>query len=155
MQCPKCRKVISEASSSCPNCGHDLSLYHSIALMSDDLVKIKADAFALSKKIDLMQSRFVQLERQIPKHSPEDEFHLETQKESQSESGSAPKGHGQQMPAQKQERPVAPPPRPAGSRLESELRPTECGESEVKFGQKWLLIAGVILTVLADRKSVV
>ena len=146
MQCPKCANVVSKSASFCPDCGYDLSLYLSINTMKDDLGKIKTDAFSLSEKIDLLQSRFIQLEDLIPIAIPGAQKPLASTFHKKERISKEPE---QKVAAQQQKHPSTPPPLPTDQKPGTESRTTKPGESEIKFGQKWLLIAGVVLTVLA------
>ncbi|MDY7035380.1 MAG: DUF2339 domain-containing protein [Thermodesulfobacteriota bacterium] len=145
MQCPKCANVVSKSVQYCPACGYDLRIYLSLHTLKDDLGKIKTDAFSLSEKIDLLQSRFIQLENLIPITISGAQKPVTP---TSHQNGSLSKEPEQEMTARQQK----PPPLPTGQKPGIESRPPQTirsGESEIRFGQKWLLIAGVVLTVLA------
>jgi len=157
MNCPNCRQSVLEGQESCPNCGYDLSVYWSIHTLKDNIWGVKKEAHALSSKIDLLTDRFSQLERAIvksisevkkpeikpqkPKETFEDMEEFEIDSDAlQDIPTDLPQQDGQSgILSSTSDRRI---PKP-------EVLATHKGASEVKFGQKWLLIAGIVTTVLA------
>ena len=129
MQCPQCKHKVSQDATACPHCGYGLIVLQSFNTMKNELGTISAETLSLSKKLDQMQKRLAQLETLI---SPEVSM------------GEKPPARTKAV-AREQARRQPPPPAPARQKA----RPSTSRESEITFGQKWLLIAGVILTVLA------
>jgi uncharacterized membrane protein len=130
MQCPRCKHKVSEDATACPHCGYGLIVLQSFNTMKDELGNISVETLSLSQKIKQMQKRLAQLETLISHQIPTGE-----------------KAPAKTKAATRQKtRPQSPPP-PTPPR--QKVQPSTSRESEVTFGQKWLLIAGVVLTVLA------
>lgn len=129
MQCPRCKHKVSQDATACPHCGYGLIVYQSFHTMKDELGTISEETLSLSKKLDQMQKRLAQLETLISQEvsmgkAPPDKTEAVVRKQ-----------------ARPQPQPSAPP--------RQKARPSKSRESEITFGQKWLLIAGVVVTVLA------
>ena len=157
MNCPNCLQSVLEGQGACPNCGYDLSVYWSIHALKNDIRGIKEAAYTLSGKIDFLTDRFSQLENTF------------------SDSVSGVKEHGRKLPISKElfesqedfetdldaieDIPADMPhqdgqPRTFSSTSDRKIQnagvhKTPTGASEIKFGQKWLLIAGIVTSVLA------
>ena len=145
MQCPKCQTLIPERAATCPTCGYDIALYRSFLEMKQNAATLKNDAFALFKQFDLLQQRFTLFEALLTGAQKTgaisfdiDEIAVTPEKQ--------PTPKVSEKPAPKatislhEPRPASAPP--------SAKTPQEKQQSEITFGQKWLLIAGVIITVL-------
>ena len=157
MNCPNCLQSVSEGQGSCPNCGYELHMYWSIHTLKNDIWGIKKIAHALSVKIDLLTDRFSQLEKTIagstsdvkkpdikpqkPKGTFADTEEFEIDLDALQDIPADPRHQNGQQPilssASDRERP------------KPEAFTTHKGVSEIKFGQKWLLIAGIVTSVLA------
>ncbi|MBN1255652.1 MAG: DUF2339 domain-containing protein [Deltaproteobacteria bacterium] len=126
MQCPQCKRKVSQDATACPHCGYGLIVLQSFNNMKDELGNISVETYTLSQKIRQMQKRLAQLEtlvsHQVEKPVPKTEAITQQQ-------------------ARRQPSPPSPPRKKATM--------STSRESEVTFGQKWLLIAGVVVTVLA------
>jgi len=139
MECPKCKRISSPNDSVCKNCGYNLEAYVSLNIMKEELSGIGAYVTDLSKRFESLKERFERFEDLIPqasiseaKASVEESTYTDTAADAaaQEESKSIePYLKGTDTPIVKPKK--------------------EKRESEIQFGQKWLLIAGVVLTVLA------
>ena len=158
MRCPRCSSTVSSDATHCPGCSYDLTIYQSLNRMKDDLGRIKADASSLSRTIDRLESRFGEIEDLIPQSLSKPEISTGKSDEQPQEpeadffpslEDALAEGPEQEIPSQKQAPPIAPPPLSDRTKQKTPARSVKPGESEINFGQKWLLIAGVVLTVLA------
>jgi uncharacterized membrane protein len=126
MQCPQCKRKVPQDATACPHCGYGLIVLQSFNTIKDELGNISVETYSLSQKIRQMQKRLAQLEtlvsHQVEKPVPKTEAITQQQARRQPSSPSPPRKKAQ---------------------------PSTSRESEVTFGQKWLLIAGVVVTVLA------
>ena len=151
MHCPKCQTLIPDHAAVCPSCGYDVALYRSFLEMKQDVASLKSDSFALFKQFDLLQQRFMQFEDLLT-GTPErgsisfdiDEIAVTAEKQPPPEQETGFFRKNPVSPKAKislhDHRPT-PAPSPAKTLQEKQ-------QSEISFGQKWLLIAGVIITVL-------
>lgn len=157
MNCPNCGQSVLDEQESCPNCGYELSVYWSVQTLKDNIWGIKKEAHTLSSKIDLLTDRFSHLERAIaksisdgkkpeikpqkPKETFEDIEEFEIDSDAlQDIPTDLPQQDGQSKILSSTSARRIPKP---------DVLATLKGASEVKFGQKWLLIAGIVTTVLA------
>ncbi|GAK55664.1 membrane protein [Candidatus Vecturithrix granuli] len=145
MRCPKCQTLMPENAAACPACGHDVALYRSFLEMKQNAATLKNDAFALFKQFDLLQQRFTQFEELLTetKETGAISFDIEEIADTP-EKQPTPEVSEKPTPkatiSLKEPRPTSPP--------SSAKTTQEKQQSEITFGQKWLLIAGVIVTVL-------
>lgn len=130
MHCPKCQTLIPENAAVCPACGYDAALYRSFLGMKQNAAALKNDAFALFKQFDLLQQRFTQFEDLLTGKEANNSITFDID-----EIAAAPE---------------LPPPPSQETRFfrKNPVSEAEKQQSEITFGQKWLLIAGVIITVL-------
>ena len=129
MQCPQCKHKVSKDATACPFCGYGLIVLQSFNTMKDELGNISVETYTLSQKIRQMQKRLAKLEPLISRQLPV---------------GAKPPTKTEAATRQQVQR-QQPPPTPPRKKAQ----PSTSRESEVTFGQKWLLIAGVVVTVLA------
>jgi len=158
MHCPKCQVPILEKFTCCPNCGHDLSLFRSVQAMKADLAKVRSETLQVFRHLDLLEHRFSEFEGMVAGSSSSDQVAVpekaeETTPVSFDESDlqatlgeethtEISEQHTPKTPITLQEQYEAP------SASDSGKTPQQKQQSEVLFGQKWLLIAGVVITVL-------
>lgn len=140
MKCPKCGKDTSAENSVCDYCGYDLRASISFAGMKEELSEIGSYVTDLSKRFELLKVRLERFKELIPAPSPtEVEVSAEEMKNTVVEAEKSDIEEAFQ---------ASPPPLHTAETVEDKTGKKK-GTSEVKFGQKWLLIAGVVLTVLA------
>lgn len=145
MECPKCKHISQTNDPLCEKCGYNLKAYISLSIMKDELSGIGAYVTDLSKRFDSLKERFERFEDLIPQASAiSKEQRPNELGESQSVSSKADKKQADR----KEESDGTPPPLQKSKVVTIRLK-KQTRESEIKFGQKWLLIAGVVLTVLA------
>ena len=149
MQCPKCHSHVSEKTADCPDCGYDLTPYRSFLSMKHDLSNLRADTLLMFKQIERLEQHFAQFEERLSDTSKGSAF---ADNEEINASPITFNEHDailsfEELPS---EEAVKPQKRQESAILrESPLTPQkEFQETEIKLGQKWLLIAGVIATVL-------
>jgi uncharacterized membrane protein len=145
MRCPSCKKNVSEDATACPHCGYGLIAYKSFNTMKDELGNISVETDSLSQRIRQMQKRLAQFESLFSQQVSQEEkppdrvAGVKTQPKVPVSEDTTEAVARQQV--RRQPPPAAPP------RLKAQ--PARSRESEIKFGQQWLLIAGVVFTILA------
>lgn len=142
MKCPKCQNPISVSSAQCPNCGADLSLIQAYQSLKTDLEHIQTDTTHILSRISQLHSKFTDFELMVAKplveyESPRTESKSPSFKESQKEDAPKPP---ESSPFYKFYQSI---------KSETKIPSTSDNPFEIKFGQKWLLIVGVIISVLA------
>ncbi len=156
MHCPKCQTLIPENAAACPVCGYDVALYRSFLGMKQNAAALKNDVFALFKQFDLLQQRFTQFEELLTgtKETGAISFDIDeiaVTPEKQPPLGQKT-GFFRKKPASTNaeislhDQHPAPP--PSTEEETGFFRKNPVSNTEITFGQKWLLIAGVIVTVL-------
>lgn len=160
MNCPRCGASVSSATIACPHCHLDLVVFRSIG-------EIRTALHLACEHLDRVAIQLQQLESNLaPAKSRIDGDLFEVQPPSVDVAMPTPGAdRGVEEPAPGVEPPMA---FPAGARAEPPpFRPPEIGphraaeyaphrptfadsrEAEVRLGQKWLLIVGIVITVLA------
>ncbi len=154
MFCPACKKPVIVGHTHCIYCNQDLTLLQSIQLAKQDLLQAKLKSQSLSTSLTDFERRMGDLETAVVKHlTPPEPEPVETEfpeplveEEIPVE---APGSVSPLLPSSKPltMEPLSQPPTPHGpSSRESKGLPDT--QSELWFGQKWLLIAGVTIMVL-------
>ncbi|MBW2181678.1 MAG: DUF2339 domain-containing protein [Deltaproteobacteria bacterium] len=139
MECPKCKHISSADDSVCKNCGYNLEAYAFLGIMKEELSGIGAYVTDLSKRFESLKERFEQFEDLIPQASIiEAKVSVDEFFDTDTSTDTAAREESKSIP------PALKATDTPGAKPQKEKR-----ESEIKFGQKWLLIAGVVLTVLA------
>lgn len=147
MQCPRCKEFVLKDYSVCPHCGYDLRMIRSIDTIKDELQRVKKDSLALTDKVEGLQKQMEGFELLVTE--PREIF---------DEKPADIEKHDQVLQPQEplktrhiQEDATLPePPQPSSGLFENRARIKDGYQiSEIKLGQKWLLIAGVVTTVLA------
>ncbi|MBD3307628.1 DUF2339 domain-containing protein [candidate division KSB3 bacterium] len=146
MQCPQCHLKVLEHAPTCPSCGYNLAAYRSFLAMKAELSQLKTDTFAVLQKVDHLHQRFDDLQRLFAPVSPPQDSHAEPELRFDAADLTLPTEE-EQPPPQKSPSPIkfqraAPPPK-SPPKTEKTSR-----HSELNVGQRWLLIAGVVVTVL-------
>ena len=138
MQCPLCSALIPPETTICPGCGTDCTVLFTIQSLQRDLQRARNQSAGVGEQLDQLQGQLDALAVHVQTAlrqtrsgpplaaSPADEAAVEPS----DLSAAAP-----EMPPE----PLPPAPAP---------RPVLTGGMELQFGQTWLLLAGVAITVL-------
>ena len=144
MKCPACGKTAHFGAPKCPNCGQDLILLNALDEVRKGLVSAKETTGSLSGKLQNIEGCLEGFERQVLETlvqgktpEPAEEILADIPpKDEETEETITPE---EPQPAS----------RPSQPSLERPMEPsTSSEEAEVRFGQKWLLIAGIGIMVL-------
>ncbi|MBN2009770.1 DUF2339 domain-containing protein [candidate division KSB1 bacterium] len=149
MHCPKCRRLLMMDTHICPYCQFDLSIFLSFEKMKSDLGKIRTDVSSFMHNLNQLQEEFLQFEESLPILEPEPtairddeplpahppttftaDDSVPTKIETETDNHQRKLGFTSPQPLRKE-------------------RSLNLNEFEVKLGQKWLLIVGVVLSILA------
>lgn len=155
MKCPRCDDWVPPPQESCPKCGLNLTVLRSLVELRNVVRRAQSDS-------DAAASRLRELERQVTSLEPQIVAQL-TSPPAPLPPEQPPPEADEAAPAADPEAPVtseatgdadtAPPPRPTWAppiaAPRAERSPVLSGIAEVRLGQKWLLIAGLVITVLA------
>jgi len=133
MLCPNCDRTVSDDVSHCPHCHYPLSAIRSFDRLSQDLGRISLEASSLFERLQKLQTGFDRLKEALAVPKPP-EADAATREEAEAET--TPDQPDFIIPEPPETSP-GPSPRQSAQ------------EFEIKLGQKWLLIVGVVLTVLA------
>lgn len=156
MQCLKCKKVVAEEASTCPKCGSDLLVHRSLNLIKNSLGHINSEASSLSSQIIQLQNQITNFENLISKPTAQEKqpavpgvkekISKETGRRTSTVSD---EDKPEPITTSDRDNQTASPTIPKTFSSEKKITPIKTGELEIKLGQKWLLIAGVIFSVLA------
>jgi len=152
MQCLKCKNVVADNISICPKCGGDLLIHRSLNIIKDGLGNINSEASSLSEKISQLQNQITNFENLISKSSAAKI--QPTVPGVEKDTPGRIQTTSNQLKSQKaeittQDNKTTSPTLPGAYSSEKKIEASKTGELEIKLGQKWLLIAGVIFSVLA------
>src|SRR5437867_1748432 len=137
MQCPVCRASLPADTMTCPGCGTDLGLFLTVQTLQLDLQLAREHSAGMVTRLDHLQEQLANLATLV-------QTTLTRQRPAASTAAPAT----ETAPAQSTE-PTTPPAPPARTLpAEGEPLPVLSGGAELRLGQKWLLIAGVAITVL-------
>ncbi|MBW2365356.1 MAG: zinc ribbon domain-containing protein, partial [Deltaproteobacteria bacterium] len=145
MECPKCKHISPTDDSVCKNCGYNLEAYAFLGIMKEELSGIGAYVNDLSKRFESLKERFERFEDLIPQAS----IIQDKASVMPDEKGDVSIDELSDIDVTAQEEIERIPTHPETTDAQGAKPQKEKRESEIKFGQKWLLIAGVVLTVLA------
>lgn len=161
MQCPRCKVEVLDSVSVCPRCGHDLAIYKSLIEMKNEILNLGNDAELLCRRIDAIRG-CLNKARSTYEHSISEEkpFFREETLHPDSRNVEIPATDGKPEPPkpayerfaeeQTEQAPFPfPPPPPPKMNITGRYRTDNLPISEIALGQKWLLIAGILTTVLA------
>jgi uncharacterized membrane protein len=152
MQCIKCKNVLPEDASTCPNCGSELLIHRSFDIIKNRLGHINSEASSLSAQITQLQKQITNFENLISKSNIPNKQPAVPEGSKQVSIAATTGTASQHI---KPEKTVisSGEEKTKSSQLTGtfpqENKFAKAGEFEIKFGQKWLLIAGVIFSVLA------
>lgn len=158
MQCIKCKKEIPEESAFCPHCGLELTIPRSFHLLgSQQLKDVYTEASSLAVQIARLQKRFDQLELLISASNTGEVKPVagaeEIEPPTLTPTTPTETAHSIQQPiksAPSREEIKAGSTSPFAPVRSTDKKPAAGStEFEIRLGQKWLLIAGIIFSVLA------
>ena len=148
MDCPRCHAAVNADALSCPECRLDLSVIRSFSDIQAELRQAKQDAAGMAARFNQLEHKFESFEAQLgnwligqqgstpPTAQRDSSFRADTPPPDLSEETSAISSPPEDISQSGSPPPPEPPP-------VTTPRPTPNREAEVRFGQKWLLIAGV------------
>src|SRR5215831_16847275 len=138
MQCPVCHASLPTDTMTCPECGTDLGLFLTVQTLQLDLQLTREHSAGIVTQLDHLQERLTNLATLV-------QTTLAPQRPATSTAATA----ATEMAPTESAEPAIPPPLPAPELpSEGEPLPVLSDGAELRFGQKWLLIAGVAITVL-------
>ena len=159
VKCPRCDEWVALLQGACPQCGLDLTVLRSLDELKDALRRAQCDSDSVASRLRELERHVASLEPQVvtqltsPSASTPPEQPQAEAEEAATAANLGPADTTEPM----GDLGTAPPRRPA--RVASvappvapptvERAPVLSGTAEVRLGQKWLLIAGLVITVLA------
>ncbi|MBN1348898.1 DUF2339 domain-containing protein [candidate division KSB1 bacterium] len=148
MQCPNCSHAIPDTASFCPNCGREVALQSVLNEMKNELTQLNSVLLALAKQTENLKQRFSRLEtltvasgQEAPREAPRAPEPAIEKTAPVAANTDAVKRSGVDS--------AAPGSRSTPFFNAGRSASMRSGEFEMKLGQKWLLIAGIIVSVLA------
>jgi uncharacterized membrane protein len=139
MQCPRCGADVLSDARTCPQCGIDLTFLHTFRELQHDVHQAREEAASMATRLSHLQENFDRFARRLDasltnlvRYTPL----ASGPRMPEASTASVPEGD---LPAGE---PAVMPSSPA------EPLPVEQQAAEIRFGQKWLLIVGVAMTVL-------
>ncbi len=153
VKCPRCDEWRLPLQERCPECGLDLTVLRSLDDLSNAVRQAQSDSDAVARRLRELVQQVASLGPRIinqlssPPAPPSPE-----QPPPEAEESEPPESPAVPVKSEATgDVAAAPPLRPAGAAAQPavERSPVLSGTAEVRLGQKWLLIAGVVITVLA------
>jgi uncharacterized membrane protein len=154
VKCPRCDEWRLPLQEHCPGCGLDLTVLRSLDELSNAVRQAQSDSNVVASRLRELVQQVASLEPRIINQISSPPAPLQSEQ--------SPPEHEQTAPPESPTARVtidatgdvaaAPPLRPAWATAAQpavERSPVLSGIAEVRLGQKWLLIAGVVITVLA------
>ena len=146
MDCPQCGSTVSAWLKTCSVCNCDLTVIRELTALREAVRDVRNDSDRISDKMGQIENRLASLEPMIgsaptgPDDAPMpiDDSNIVTIDEASNEALA-----DDPLPP-----PIIPNAIPA-STARNEAKGVLSHQSEIQFGQKWLLIVGIIITVLA------
>jgi len=147
MNCPQCGAAVSAGLQKCPACKCELSVIRELLALRDVVREVRNDSDRISSKMGDIESRLASLEPMIGAGTtepdvapvPDDDADIDVVEELPINTNEA-------------DAPMPPPVIPNVMPFSTTAKSTGgvlSRQSEIQFGQKWLLIVGIIITVLA------
>ncbi|MFC1850199.1 DUF2339 domain-containing protein [candidate division CSSED10-310 bacterium] len=152
MKCPACQSDIRQNEPVCPTCGFQIDLNQTFEMLKSGVSSIKSDTFSLTDRINQMEKQFAKFEALLSKAIPtaKQPWSKPEKSETRPRPSTKETAAGSDSPQTvKAARTESSPSRDGDKSRSSQVRVDQSRISEIKFGQKWLLIAGVVTTVLA------
>lgn len=156
MECPNCKHPVQPDFNACPNCGTNISLLKYLLEMKDDLRRVKGESTNVSDQLNELQQKFNFFQSVYTKslHKPEQgipgvKVRTEISSVKVYADGKRKSGAESNIKVSTDKAPQA---SSSDTTLKSAKAPGIASktnpDAEVKFGQKWLLITGIIIMVL-------
>lgn len=139
MQCPLCSASLAADVTTCPTCGTELGVWLAVQSLHQDVQWAQAQSTAMATQLSHMQVRLEQLDTAVRSTFETPRRPVPATAPPAPEAAASPRLEVPAAPAGLPESEVAAAPGPA---------PVFTDGAEVRFGQKWLLIVGVAMTVL-------
>ncbi|MBF0227199.1 MAG: DUF2339 domain-containing protein [Desulfobacterales bacterium] len=157
MKCPQCNREV--VTSICPFCKFEVAKIQSLGLIKDEIFKIQKDFLSISKRLEFLGDKFSDYEKSLlPLTKPNEPEKIKEKIEQelideQENVVLKPKEEQSEIKLETKEessnRPI-PPLLPKYRITVPLIEKSESKEiGEINVGQKWLLIAGIITTVLS------
>ncbi len=164
MQCPSCDVYIEREYRVCPNCGIALSLFKRLVEMRNDLKRVKHESENIPGQLNLLQQKLSNFESeyieglhrsQKVKIEPKAKSEITSEKVSDDVQNSVKAGPVSNVSKDKSTLSLSMTNETLGTASKRTASSKAPGQSstfrpgaEVRFGQKWLLIIGIIIMVL-------
>ncbi len=156
MQCPSCDKYIEYEYCVCPNCGITLSLFKRLMEMQNDLRRVQNESDSIPGQLNLLQQKLISFETEYIEglHGAR-----KAKIEPKAKSDTTSEKISDDIQSIVREKPVRGVVKDKPSRspsMSDESLKTETPNNsttsspgaEIRFGQKWLLVIGIIIMVL-------
>lgn len=135
MQCPYCSASLPADTMTCPACGTDLGLFRTVQTLQLDLQRAREHATETTTQLDHVQARLANL--------------VTLMQTTLARQGPTVASAAVPASASTRTAPATPPAPPVNALPAAGAPPSGLSAgAELRFGQKWLLIAGVAITVL-------
>jgi len=151
MKCPRCDELVALIQGPCPKCGLDLTVLRSVEELRNALQRAQSDSAVVANRLRELELHVASLEPQIvtqltssPTPSPPEQPPEEGEKAATSLGAESVVAGEATSDAR-----TAPPPTPPLAQPVVKPSAVLSEAVEVRLGQKWLLIAGLVITVLA------
>jgi uncharacterized membrane protein len=143
MQCPLCSTTLPAEVTTCPGCGTNLGLLLTVQTLQLDLQRAREHSVGMAARLDHLQERLAHLGTLV---------HTDLVSRPATTSAAAATAPAVSAPdsglPQSAQQTAPPAPQVRASAAAAEPPPVLSDGAELRFGQKWLLIAGVAITVL-------
>ena len=138
MQCPLCNGSMPSETMVCPGCGTDLTVLFTVQTLQLDLQRVRDQSASVAVQLDQLQGQLDAFARLVQTHLTQTR---PAQPLASGPASAAAAGPSAPSPIPPEIPPAAPPPAMGP-------QPVVTEGAELQFGQQWLLIAGVAITVL-------
>ena len=138
MQCPLCNVPMPSETTVCPGCGTDLTVLLTVQTLQLDLQRVRDQSASVAVQLDQLQGQLAAVATLVQTHLTQTR---PTQPLAAVPTSAAAAVPSAPSPIPPESPPEAPPPAMGP-------QPVVSRGAELQFGQQWLLIAGVTITVL-------
>jgi len=151
VKCPRCDEWRLPLQERCPKCGLDLTVLRSLDELGNAVRQAQSDSEVVANRLRELQRQVLSLEPQIvtqltspPAPPPSEQSPPQAEEAAPTVHPAAPVTSESAV-----EVDTTPPLGPLWAPPAAKRAPVLSGSAEVRLGQKWLLIAGLVITVLA------
>lgn len=152
MECPRCRMTLAQGSDSCPRCGFAVEKDTATAVrdIADDVAALRKEQDKLQMDLYRVSRKLETLGAFLEQKGKNEEFRLEpaptpATPAPESETPASPPIAGPEV--QPPHRPEAPKPAPPAQALRQPRKSADHTELELRLGQKWVLVVGIVVMV--------